>query len=67
LAQLGVVIAARDAEASAVGQDELVFVRAHGGLDWDAVRDAQGRTAAFLERYLKNRDIEGKDLAAPGR
>jgi carboxymethylenebutenolidase len=44
-----------------------VFVRAHGGLDWDAVRDAQGRTAAFLERYLKNRESEGKDRAAPGR
>jgi carboxymethylenebutenolidase len=44
-----------------------VFATPRGGLDWDAVRDAQRRTAAFLERYLKDGDVEAKGLATEGR
>jgi dienelactone hydrolase len=35
-----------------------VFAKPRGGLDWDALRDAQERTAAFLERYLKKANLE---------
>jgi dienelactone hydrolase len=44
-----------------------VFATTHGGLDWSTVRDAQRRTAAFLERYLKNGEIDGNGPAPGGR
>ena len=38
-----------------------------GGLDGAALRDAQERTAAFLERHLKRGEAEGKGQAAVRR
>jgi carboxymethylenebutenolidase len=36
-----------------------VFLKPRGGLDREALRDAQERTAAFLERHLKKAELEG--------
>jgi carboxymethylenebutenolidase len=37
-----------------------VFVKAQGGFDWNALRDAQERTAAFLDKHLKRGEDRGK-------
>jgi carboxymethylenebutenolidase len=44
-----------------------VFAKARGGFNLDALRDAQVRAAAFLDRHLKKGDGESKPLAAVGR
>jgi dienelactone hydrolase len=44
-----------------------VFARAQGGLDLEALRDAQGRTAAFLEQYLRKATVEDNGQCAVGR
>jgi dienelactone hydrolase len=35
-----------------------VFAKGQDGLDWDALRDARERTAAFLDRHLKKAEVE---------
>jgi carboxymethylenebutenolidase len=37
-----------------------VFANASGGLNWAAALDAEGRTGAFLEKYLKRVNTRGK-------
>jgi carboxymethylenebutenolidase len=44
-----------------------VFARAQGGLDLEALRDAQGRTAAFLERHLQKTAVVDNGQSAVGR